>query len=552
MPQVVIEQPNVPPMTLPLSDSTIQFGRAEDNDVVLVADEVSRHHAKMCYHDGRMVLMDLKSMNGTYVNRQRVVERVLSHLDEIWFGSKCRLVYRDDTAFGRRTMPAEQETKRESRLQQDVDKIRAEMDRVGQSLTIIAKRGRTPAAIAETATLPGQVTPPPRDLLAMSRAYRRLAALYDVLKVMASDFDLTKRMADVLDKTMTLMEAERGFLLLRDEASGELRVSVAREMGQDLEASSPSMGIAGKAAIDGEPVLMASSADDEDLGRRASIIQQRIMSAMAVPLKLEDRTLGSIYIDTRKPGVVFNEEDIELFASLAAPSAMAIDNVRLYEQMLEGEKKRANLSRFLAPAIVDQVLKEDSVLELGGAKQEVTTVFCDIRGFTPIAERMSPDTLVELLNEHFTAMNEIVFRFQGTLDKYLGDGLMAVFGAPLSSGDDAANAVRAALAFQARNAELNKDRAEDGRPELHLGAGITTGDVVAGCVGSPDRMDFTVIGDHVNTASRLCDIAEGGQVVVDARTHELIGDRAEARSIGSVKLKGKADAVEAFEVVGMR
>jgi len=538
-------------MTVPLSGDTIQFGRAEDNDVVLVADEVSRHHARMCFRDGRMLLVDQKSMNGTYVNRQRVVERVLSHLDEVWFGSKCRLVYRDDTAFGRKTQQPEKETKRESQLAQDVGKIRAEMDRVGESLTIIAKRGRTPTAVTEAATLPGQVTPPPRDLLAMSRAYRRLAALYDVLNVMASEFDLNRRMSDVLDKTMTLMEAERGFLLLRDEPTGELRVSVAREMGQDLAASSPSMGIAGKAAIDGEPVLMGSSAEDE-LGARASIIQQRIMSAMAVPLKVEDRTLGSIYIDTRKAGVVFSEDDIELFASLAAPAAMAIDNVRLYEQMLEGEKKRANLSRFLSPAIVDQVLKEDSELELGGTKQEITTVFCDIRGFTPIAERMPPDALVELLNEHFTAMNEIVFQYQGTLDKYLGDGLMAVFGAPIASGDDAENAVRAALAFQSKNAELNQQRAEDGRPEIQLGAGITTGDVVAGLMGSPDRMDFTVIGDRVNTASRLCDIASGGQVVIDARTHELVGDRVEARAIGGVKLKGKADAVEAFEVVGMR
>jgi len=312
------------------------------------------------------------------------------------------------------------------------------------------------------------------------------------------------------------------------------------------------MGIAGKAAIDGEPVLMSSSTTDQQYGMLDSIVQQQILSAMAVPLKVEDRVLGSIYLDTRKPGVSFNEEDLELFASLAAQSAMAIDNVRMYEKMVSAEKKRMNLSRFLSPNIVEEIMKEESSLELGGRKCLATAMFCDIRGFTPISERLEPRQLVDMLNEHFTAMTEIVFQHNGTLDKYIGDELMAVFGSPLSAADDAERCVRAALAIQAKNAELNIEREKTGRPVLHLGIGVNTGEVIAGYIGSPMRMEFTVVGDHVNTARRLCDLAQKGQVVVGGPTYECIKEKADAHEIGNVVLEGKAIRVDAYEIRAMK
>jgi adenylate cyclase len=297
---------------------------------------------------------------------------------------------------------------------------------------------------------------------------------------------------------------------------------------------------------------MVDASQDSPFAGRESIIRQRIASAMCVPLRIEDRLLGSIYLDTRRVGHKVTEEDLELFASLAAQSAMAIDNSRLYEQMVEAEKKRANLGRFLSPAIVDMVMREDTRLELGGAKRFVTTMFCDIRGFTPIAERTTPDQLVSLLNEHFTAMTEIVFGFHGTLDKYIGDEIMAVFGAPLSSDDDAIRAISAALAMQEANIALNAVRAAEQRPQFEMGIGIDTGEVIAGYIGSPDRMEFTVVGDRVNTARRLCSLAGPGQVVVGEATYRLVQPQVEARSIGTVMLKGKELPVHAFEVLRVK
>lgn len=542
MNQLIIEQQGLAPITVPLYHPEVTIGRAEDNNVVLVVDEVSRHHARFVRRGDQCVVCDLNSTNGTYVNRQRVVERVLSHMDEIWLGSKCRIVFRTDGP-----EPEQHDPSRESAVVQDLLRIRREMETLERSITMIGRTGATPA--------PRAGNKPPisseQDLVRMSKAFRRLSALYQASKLIASDFDLNKRLSAVLDTAIDVLGAQRGFIMLRDEATGGLRVSVAREMGQDLQASSPSMGIAGRAAIDGEPVLMADRDSDAQFGARESIIRQQIRSAMCVPLQVEDRILGSIYVDTRSSEVAFTQEDLELFLSLAAQSAMAIDNVRLYERMVEAEKKRANLGRFLSPSIVEEVMKHDTALELGGRKRTVTTMFCDVRGFTSIAEKVSPNDLVDMLNEHFTAMTAIIFEFDGTLDKFIGDEIMAVFGSPVTKGEDALRCVRAAIMMQATNAELNEKRAKEGRPVFELGIGVATGDAIAGYVGSPDRMEFTVIGDRVNTARRLCSIAEPGQVIISKATYDDVQDYVRAKPIGTVMLKGKEEPVHAYEVEGL-
>jgi adenylate cyclase len=249
---------------------------------------------------------------------------------------------------------------------------------------------------------------------------------------------------------------------------------------------------------------------------------------------------------------MFSEEDLELFTSLASQSAMALDLVRLHEEVVEAEKRRQNFGRFLSPAIVDKIMCAEGVLELGGQRTVVTTLFCDIRGFTNTAERIQPAELVSLLNEYFTAMTQIIFDHNGTLDKYVGDEIMAVFGAPVSSGDDPHQAVRAALAIQARNAELNALRKSENRTCIELGIGIDTGEVTAGYFGSPMRMEFTVIGDRVNTAARFCGMAGPGQIVTGKETWDAVADRIEGRFLGDLELKGKARAVPAYEILAVQ
>ena len=226
--------------------------------------------------------------------------------------------------------------------------------------------------------------------------------------------------------------------------------------------------------------------------------------------------------------------------------------MRLHDQFIETEKRRENLARFLPGALVEKLMTESQTLTLGGQKTHVTTMFCDIRGSSQIAEQLTPQELVTLLNEHFTAMTEILFEYEGTLDKYIGDEIMAIFGAPISVGNEDYRAVWAALEMQARNKELNAARRAENRPLLHFGIGIDSGEVIAGYIGSPKRMDFTVVGDRVNTAKRFCDMASAGKVVVGENTWKAIEQYAEGIPMGKLTLKGKQQTVFAYEVVSLK
>ncbi len=602
MSEIVIEQPGVPEMVVPLVGAELSLGRADDNDVTLVADEVSRNHAKIVRAGDRYMVHDLNSLNGTYVNRQRVVQRILNHLDEVWLGGKCRMVFRQEvdiqtpltprtpitplqeTAPGTPPLGAQprdplatspstggppplgapltppDESAYAPTMIDNIAEISKQMEDMGATLSMFSRRDSThikSKGTPGTGGLPVEADDPQshdtgmptaEDLYQMGRAFRRLEALYQAIKTIASDFDLKKRLKNVLETTMEVVEAERGFIMLRDDETGELKPMVFHDMSGEVDGSSPSMSIAGRAATTGEPLLVKNTMSDSNFSAQQSIVAQQIRSAMCAPLRIEDRVLGSIYVDVRHKGGGFVEEDLELFSSMASQSAMAIENVRLYEQMLEAEKKRANLGRFLSPAIVDQIMSEGGELELGGTKRTVTTMFCDIRSFTNMSEQNEPDKIVDLLNEHFTAMTRIIFDRRGTLDKFIGDAIMAVWGSPISLPNDILNAVAAAIEMQRANDELNKLRIAEGRPPLDMGIGIASGEVIAGYVGSPDRMEFTVIGDRVNTASRFCSKAGPREIVICGQTHAAVKNQIPTTELGAVALKGKVEPEPAFGV----
>jgi class 3 adenylate cyclase len=175
-------------------------------------------------------------------------------------------------------------------------------------------------------------------------------------------------------------------------------------------------------------------------------------------------------------------------------------------------------------------------------------MFADIRGFTPMSENLEPGRVVEILNEYFTRVTEVIFDCGGMLDKYIGDAVMAVFGAPISKGNDAANAVRAAVQIQRLLIELNRDAAARQWPELRVGIGINTGIVTAGNIGSPRRLDYTVVGDTVNTASRLMSNAAAGQILIAHSTAAEAGDGFPLTELPPLRVKGRTEPVHVFSV----
>jgi adenylate cyclase len=207
-------------------------------------------------------------------------------------------------------------------------------------------------------------------------------------------------------------------------------------------------------------------------------------------------------------------------------------------------------SRYVAREVVDEILKDPEQIALTGERRDVTVLFCDIREFTRTAATLSPEEVVELLNDFYGLMIETTFKHDGTLDKFLGDGVMAVFGAPLYRPDHPLMAAQTALAMQAGVRELSARRIAAGKTPLAIGIGLNAGEVVAGTVGTDARMEYTVIGDSVNLAARLESRARAGQVLVTAETYARLGGAVDGRPLGRLDMRDKA-WLEVWELQGV-
>ena len=235
----------------------------------------------------------------------------------------------------------------------------------------------------------------------------------------------------------------------------------------------------------------------------------------------------------------------EIAAEEAGHEATLRSRLRLYEQK---HLLRDTISRYVSPEMCEEILKNPALLQLGGRRQEVTVLFADIKGFTAMSANLSPEEVVEVLNLFFTEMVDLVFEYQGTLDKYVGDALMAVFGVPVPLPDAATRAVQCAASMQRRLAEL---QAQGRTPIQGMRVGINTGEAIVGNIGSDKRMDFTVIGDAVNVAARLQELAKEleADTLVSAATYRQVEGRFQLEELTPVVLRGRQEATPIYRLV---
>lgn len=225
------------------------------------------------------------------------------------------------------------------------------------------------------------------------------------------------------------------------------------------------------------------------------------------------------------------------------------------EDISQEKRMKTTMYRYLTPHVAEQVmaLGEDALMV--GERKEVTILFSDIRGYTTLTENLGAAEVVSLLNQYFETMVEAVFNHEGTLDKFIGDALMAVFGAPLTLMENHAwKAVQSALDMRERLAEFNQRRIIQAQPEIHIGIGISSGEVVSGNIGSQKRMDYTVIGDGVNLSSRLEGVTKeyGCDIILSEFTYQLCSHRIWVRELDRIRVKGKHQAVNIYELIGDR
>ena len=277
-------------------------------------------------------------------------------------------------------------------------------------------------------------------------------------------------------------------------------------------------------------------------------------SRLFVPLVHNQHAIGVLDL---LPGVGkdFNQNQIRFFSLVADQIATQVVLFRIYHQMLKEEKQRLSLSRFFSKTVTEKIFGAGENLQLGGERKKVTILFADLRGFTAMSEELDQEEVVNILNAFFSIATPIVFRHDGTLDKLMGDGIMAFFGAPISHGDDALRAVETAVELMLALRAFNTAKRHEHWPDLDVSIGINTGEVVAGYIGSQEHLNYTVIGDAVNTAQRLQSIAGTNTILISKAVYEEIQDRLppdnhtlSIEPMAAQKLKGKETATDIFRV----
>jgi len=547
----LIHKLNDETQVIKLDKDLVTLGRREENDIVVDDVFVSRVHAEVHKKALKYFIRDRKSRYGTFVNGDRISEKELNYGDDIQVGNTI-ITFVDEEAIGQIQVP-KTPTRRVGSL--------LDIDKTIQSIkSQVSKGDKKDVIIKALSELEHGFKEYYHKLVEAEKSKEIASTLCEVGKIINFVFDLNVLLNLLMDLALKIIRARRGFIMLYDKQTKGLKAKVARNMGYERDSSKSagiSQTIAREAFEKAELISTEDATSDERFRTQESVISYAIGSVICAPLiSKEKEKLGVIYLDNPAGQGTFNDEDTQFMMSFANQSAIAIENTELYEKIRAEEKIRERLQRFFSPGVMNKIMVEEKGMLLGGEHRVATIMFCDIRGYTSLTEKIDVLVAVEILNDFLSSMTEAVFEEEGTLDKYIGDCVMAIFGAPVSHPDDPIRAVRSALEMKERVAKLKAQWREKLKiPDIEafeIGIGIHTGEVIAGNIGNIKRMEYTVVSTAVNLASRLESIAEPRQIIISKDTYALVKDQVCAKKLPAVQLKNIRNPVDIYEVTDLR
>lgn len=504
-----------------------RIGRHPSQDAQILDRLVSKEHATIEERSDGFWIVDLGSRNGTFVNNRLIdKESRLRNGDQITLGS-TKVLFSEHGSEG------------------------TGMHRVTIGPDAISPRIHSKISASDSSDyLPENNV---RDIEALRRDYERLRRAFRLHQEIALELNLDALLEKLLDHLFANLTVDRGVILLYDERTGEMepRKVKTRDGSESTDEIAISKTILNQVASERTAVLSFDASVDSRFSGAQSIILQHIRSTMCVPLLARDKLLGAIHVDTRVETGAFTDKDLGVLQGLASLAALWVENTFLVKRSEEEAVTRQQFERLLSPNLVEQVVNGEIEIRKGGEQRLVTVLFADIRGFTRMSEDQPAHEIVHMLNEYFEMMVDVVFRYEGTLDKFIGDEIMAIWGAPVSHDNDPEMAVRAALQMQAALKEFNELRRTEGLRPIQIGIGLATGNIVAGYMGSTRTMSFTVIGRSVNLAARLCSAAEAGQILVSEELLECVRDLVTFEAQPSMALKGISRPVVPYSVTGL-
>jgi adenylate cyclase len=497
-----------------LNQDEVLVGKLPKNDFRLDDNSVSRHHCKFVKSKNGYKIVDLGSTNGTFVNAKKIKEKTLKDGDNI--------------TVGRSILKFLAVPKKDNFEQENEQKI---------SMVI-----------------------PLSDKYIVEKEKELEIARLDILtsltmlgKALITSTSLEESFDKVGDLIFEFLNPKRLFIFFYDENQEELDLKYSRTRKGRLEKEKVNISqtIAMKAINEKVAILSSNTRDDSRFDGAQSIIIYGITSAISVPIWTKKSIYGLLYIDTTEFDQIFKENDLEVLSIIANFTGLTIEGIINLDKLDREKKLRAKLERYHSPSIVSRIMEsqETSTQEVMAYKEtEASVLFMDIVGFTPRAESMNALQIGAFLNSFFTEMTDIIFQYQGTLDKFIGDCIMAVFGAPFEIKNHAELSISAALEMVEKVRERNADLAD--KDQINIRIGINSGKMVAGDFGSPKRLDYTVIGNTVNIASRLESYVAGtDEVVVSGATYKMTKNLFKFESLGEKALQGLSIPVNAYKVL---
>jgi len=479
----------------PLAGVPIQLDLTPDR-------KVSRPHARIWAEYGRYWIEDLNSAAGTRINGEELKNR-----------GRRRLHSNDSVAIGETTLRFElPENKDEFPATLSAESDASLEDCVTQSVDA-----------AQPAFSRTQTT---------SDSDRRLAFFYELPLKLAAEAQLPGLLQLIVEQSLDVISgARRGALFISERQTREL----LRVASIPVDNPAVSLTLAAKAIDQCEGFIWSRSLpvdnDQEQDGIPGSAFEHNIQSAIYAPLIWKGEALGVVCVDNDESSGAFGDDDRRLLQAVAHQAAMAIAHLEAEKNLRTKARVLQNFMKLVSPPLAERLMHYQGPIRPGGEFRQATILFSDMRGFTQLSSRMDPEDVSEMIEDYFSRLVPIVFEHKGMIDKYVGDAIVAVFGSPSADEQQYYNSVRAALEMQSTMQSVNNDRKIQGKITTELGIGINCGEVVHGFIGSPDRMEFTVIGDAVNRASRYCDGAGKGQVLISPEMYERVWGYVEAEQI---------------------
>jgi class 3 adenylate cyclase len=570
--QLIINGPGYFDTTYELPEGVTRVGRADENDIVLSGDLVSRRHA--CFHvkGTSLVVEDLGSRNGSQLNGGKLVgsvalaagdslvvgenslvvrqpaevEAVATEMVDVGFGGQVRrfgsgVDVREAVVMARDLQPPA--------VLQALDNF-APFDATTPPVAASPARQKLPADTDEDgAPGPAQAHTDESEPGGAPLAWQSLVLLYRATEGLVRARSLKTFLDETCDLVMRRVGATTGVVLLRHPTG--VMVPAAVRHGQSLSRGEVpvSDAIIETALTQGQAVAVADVHDDARFKERESVVVYGIDQVLCVPVGAKAPFQGVLYVNRSSVSDEPLDQLLDVCTAVTQLIESGIEKFREAPKSAKDERLRLMLERFHGPDIVERrvaELKEQGAPLTSLEERQVTVVFADIAGLTALASKLAPERVLDLLNEFYRLATRLIFSFEGTVDKFTGDAVMALFGAPYGRGDDAIRAVRTAMALKAEWERFTQLRPAQER--LPLKVALNTGKVLAGTVGTEARLDYTAIGEPVSVASWLCTTAQPGQVLVTGKTLAAVGARFDATPLGERILHGRS-RIAVFEVV---